>query len=119
MRSLISAIMNKFKFYFFLFCSVLILFSCNKSDDATSVPIRDFDVQYAADMETIKDYLQNNYILVTNSTGNDDQDVEIKKKDGAQPSIWSLFRETEDASASYPQLLKKSFEYKEIGRAHV
>ena len=107
MRSLISAIMNKFKFYFFLFCSVLILFSCNKSDDATTVPIRDFDVQYADDMELIEDYLQHNYITVTNSTGNDDQNVEIKKIDNAQPSIWTLFRETEDASASYPQLLKK------------
>ena len=113
MRSLISAIMNKFKFYFFLFSSVLILFSCNKSDDTTSVPIRDFDVQYADDMELIEDYLQHNYITITNSTGNDDQNVEIKKIDNAQPSIWTLFREAEDASASYPQLLKKSFEYKD------
>jgi hypothetical protein len=64
-------------------------------------------------METIKDYLQHNYLSVTNSTGNDDQDVEIKKIDNAQPSIWTLFREAEDASASYPQLLKKSFEYKD------
>lgn len=96
--------MNKFKFYFFLFSSVLILFSCNKSDSATSVPIRDFDVQYADDMELIEDYLNTHYIP---SDFDPNQDVDIKKIDAGQASLWSLFRETEDASASYPQLLKK------------
>ena len=108
MRSLISAIMNKFKFYFFLFSSVLILFSCNKSDDTTSVPIRDFDVQYADDMALIEDYLKTHYIP---TDFDPNLDVEIKKIDATQASIWSLLRVEEDTNAQYPQLLKKTFEY--------
>ena len=97
MRSLISAIMNKFKFYFFLFCSVIILFSCNKSDDTTSIPIRDFDEQYQTDMDLIEDYLNTHYLK---------ENGEISKitEDENFPKIMDLLSEPDGA---YPQLRKK------------
>ncbi|WP_309641471.1 FKBP-type peptidylprolyl isomerase [Flavobacterium sp.] len=96
--------MNKFKFYFFLFCSVIILFSCNKADSISEVPIRDFDVQYQDDNAIIEDYLKTYYIPVDFDPN---QDVTIKKIDAGQPSIWTWLRDAEDTNATYPQLLKK------------
>ena len=51
--------MNKFKFYFILFSTLLVLFSCNKDDDEPTVtPLRDFDEQFKADSINIDLYLK-------------------------------------------------------------
>ena len=52
-------IMNKFKFYFILFSTLLVLFSsCNKDDDeVAATPLRDFDEQFKTDIEDIELYL--------------------------------------------------------------
>lgn len=53
-------IMNKFKFYFILFSTLLVLFSsCNKDDDeVAATPLRDFDEQFKTDIEDIELYLK-------------------------------------------------------------
>lgn len=91
--------MNKFKLYFILFCSVFILFSCNKADDVVPVPIRAYDVQYADDIAIIEDYLNTHYIVVD---GN--QDVTISKITETEifPSMMSYLN-----SPTYPKLLTK------------
>ena len=107
MRSLISAIMNKFKLYFILFCSLFVLFSCNKSDSVSSVPIRDFDVQYSDDIAIIEDYLNTHYLMVLN----DNQDVEIKKIDAGQASMMTLLSKPD---GDYPLLRKVPVVIKEV-----
>ena len=98
--------MNKFKLYFSLFCSVFILFSCNKADSLTVVPVRAFDVQYADDIAIIEDYLNTHYIIVE---GN--QDVTISKITDplVQSSMMSMLN-----SESYPKLLVKEVEANDI-----
>lgn len=51
--------MNKFKFYFILFSTLLVLFSsCNKDDDEPTVtPLRDFGAQFTTDIDDIELYL--------------------------------------------------------------
>ena len=98
MRSLISAIMNKFRLYFILFCSVFILFSCNKADSVTPVPVRAYDVQYAADIAIIKDYLNTHYLDYTNN------EVTISKITDPTTQIKMMDYLN---SPSYPKLLVK------------
>lgn len=97
--------MNKFKLYFFLFCCTAVIFSCNQSDSADEVPIRDFDEQYADDMALIEDYLNTHSVKIEA-----DDEVTIAKisETNTLPSIMSLYE-----SESYPKLLKKSFEIDE------
>ncbi len=102
--------MNKFKFYFLLFCSAII-FSCNKADSADSVPLRDFEEQRDADNAMIEEFLNTHYLDVINSAGYDDQDVTFTKipEGGTQPSIMSwLNRDV------YPKLLFKEVELDDI-----
>ena len=91
--------MNKFKLYFILFCSVSILFSCNKADSLTVVPVRAFDVQYDDDIAMIEDYLNTHYIEIEQN-----QDVTISKitDPSTQPSMMSFLD-----SPTYPKLLVK------------
>ncbi len=91
--------MNKFKLYFSLFCSVFILFSCNKADSLTVVPVRAFDVQYADDIAIIEDYLDTHYIEIE-----ENQDVSISKITNPtdQRSMMSYLN-----SETYPKLLVK------------
>ena len=85
--------MNKFKYYFILLLAGISFVSCSKKDDDEVVitPLRDYATQYKADNDSIVKYLKTNYIIVTNSPGNpQDQDVVIKKivpGDG-NVSIW-------------------------------
>ena len=52
-------IMNKFKFYFILFSTLLVLFSCNNDDDEDVVtPLNDYGLQFAIDLANIKTYLK-------------------------------------------------------------
>ncbi|WP_035649593.1 FKBP-type peptidyl-prolyl cis-trans isomerase [Flavobacterium sp. ASV13] len=79
--------MNKFKYYFILLLAGIAMVSCNKSDDdETVVEVRDYNVQYKADNDSIIKYLKTNYI--DNVTAN--YDIVIKKipAGGTQTSIW-------------------------------
>ncbi|MFN8274637.1 MAG: FKBP-type peptidylprolyl isomerase [Flavobacteriaceae bacterium] len=95
--------MNKFRFYFLLFFSVII-FSCNKSDSSSSVTIRDFKVQYASDIAMIEDFLNTHHLETTNSSGYDDQDVTFTKipEGSSEESIMSWLNRD-----AYPKLLYK------------
>lgn len=103
MRSSISAAMNKFRLYFILFFSLCVLFSCNQSDSASTIPIRDFDLQYADDIAIIEDYLNTHYIEVSTT----DQFLTFPKITGSQPSIMSYLIDYNEVSDVYPQLKKK------------
>jgi FKBP-type peptidyl-prolyl cis-trans isomerase FkpA len=98
--------MNKFKLYFSLFCSVFILFSCNKADSLTVVPIRAFDAQYEDDIAIIEDYLTTHYIEIE-----ENQDVSISKITNPtdQRSMMSYLN-----SETYPKLLVKEVEANDI-----
>jgi len=97
--------MNKFKLYFLLISFAFVLFSCTKSNNDV-VPLRDYSVQYSADIQTIEQYLNTYYIeSITNHPGFvDDQDIKFTKipANGAQPSIMSLLN-----SPTFPKLLVK------------
>ncbi len=97
--------MNKFKLYFSLFCSVFILFSCNKADSLTAVPVRAFDVQYAEDIAIIEDYLDTHYLNYEN------EEVTIAKITNPtdQRSMMSYLN-----SETYPKLLVKEVESNDI-----
>jgi hypothetical protein len=98
LRTLILAIMNKFRLYFILLCSVFILFSCNRADELVPVPIRAFDVQYEADLAIIEDYLNTHYIEIDAN-----QDVTISKTPGPTNRLMMSYLD----SATYPKLLTK------------
>jgi FKBP-type peptidyl-prolyl cis-trans isomerase FkpA len=98
--------MNKFKLYFSLFCSVLILFSCNKADSVSAVPVRAFDVQYADDIAIIEDYLNTHYLDVE-----ENQDVTISKI--TDPSVQSSMMSMLNREA-FPKLLVKEVEANDI-----
>ncbi len=91
--------MNKFKFYFILFSFTFVLFSCDKSSSDSTIPIRDFAVQYAADIAIIEDYLNTHYLVV-----DDNQDVTISKitETDVHPSMMTLLN-----SETFPKLLVK------------
>ncbi|MBP2282803.1 hypothetical protein H4V97_001121 [Flavobacterium sp. CG_23.5] len=97
--------MNKFKYYFILLITTLSLFSCSKNDTATVEPLRDYAIQNTSDMTVIEEYLNTNYITVTNNPGApDDQDVVFTKipVGGSQPSVMSYKNNT-----GFPKLLSK------------
>ena len=81
--------MNKFKFFFILLIAGAALVSCNKDDDdddVVTVPLRDYQIQYEADNDSIEKYLKTNYMEVDQTTF----DVKITKipVGGTQTSIW-------------------------------
>ena len=97
--------MNKFKYNFILIITTLSLFSCSKNDSATVEPLRDYAVQNASDMTVIEEYLNTNYITVTNNPGApDDQDVVFTKipAGGSQPSVMSYKN-----NSGFPKLLSR------------
>lgn len=102
-------IMNKFKFYFILFSTLLVLFSsCNKDDDeVAATPLRDFDEQFVADSTAIYTYLTTHYL----KEGVTDYAQEVNSVDLIKtlpttgtipPSIYSLLN-----SPTLPKLLYK------------
>lgn len=101
--------MNKFKYFFILLITGVILVSCNKNDDdddVKTVPLRDYTEQYNTDNANIEEYLNTYYITVVDSPGNqEDQDVAISKitDPATQPSIMSYLN-----SASFPKLLTRN-----------
>ena len=101
--------MNKFKYYFILLVTSLSLFSCSKHNSNTVVPLRDYSVQYTADLATIEEYLKTYYFTVTNHPGfTDDQDIVFTKipSGGTQPSAWSYLN-----NASFPKLLSRDVNF--------
>lgn len=106
--------MNKFRFYFILFFTTIILFSCSK-DDNKEVPItppKPYAEQYTLDIVAIEDYLKTHSITVTNNPGGTiDQDVAITKipVGGTEPSIWSY-----KDSATFPKLLSRDVSLHDI-----
>jgi len=100
--------MNKFKYYFILLLAGVATVSCNKSDDNDTPvePLRDYQEQFNTDNANIEEYLTTNYITVTESAGNpEDQDVVIDSitDPTTQPSIMSYLN-----SATFPKLLSKN-----------
>lgn len=99
--------MNKFKYYFILLLAGIATVSCNKSDDNDTPvePLRDYQEQFNTDNANIEEYLNTNYITVTNNAGaTEDQDVAIDSitDPTTQPSIMSYLN-----SATFPKLLSK------------
>ncbi|MES2574940.1 MAG: FKBP-type peptidylprolyl isomerase [Bacteroidota bacterium] len=106
--------MNKFKFYFILLITTVTIFSCSKNDDDgfKAEPIRDYQTQYNTDIAIIEDYLNSNYITVTDAPGQTtDQDVIITKipAGGTQPSIMSYLN-----SPTFPKLLSRNIELNSV-----
>lgn len=66
---------------FFLLLAVAIA-SCSKTDKIEDIPLRDFTVQYTADLDSINKYIDTHYMTVTPNL-----DVTFAKIDAAQPSI--------------------------------
>lgn len=96
--------MNKFKFYFIVLSSVMILFSCNKTDPPYVEPIRAFSTQFTIDNVIIEKYLNDHYIktIIDHPGFSDDQDIvfDIKTPEIVKPTLWSLLNST-----TYPKLL--------------
>jgi len=84
--------MNKFKFYFIVFCSLFVLFSCNKADDVYYEVLRDFSAQKDTDEATLEDFLKKHYIeeIVDHPGFPDDQDIKITliPDNTAKQSVW-------------------------------
>ncbi|WPR73045.1 FKBP-type peptidylprolyl isomerase [Flavobacterium sp. NG2] len=98
--------MNKFRFYFILSITTLLLFSCSKNDTSfEEIPLRDYQEQFTDDNQLIEDYLNTHYITITDAPGEQsDQDVVITKipDGGSQPKIMSYLNNT-----GFPKLIKK------------
>ena len=84
--------MNKiYKFILTLVLGLLIV-SCNKSDDSSTVKKRDYTEQYAKDLDSIEEFLQTHYMEVVDHAGfQDDQDVTFTEipLNGTQVSVWN------------------------------
>lgn len=110
-------IMNKFKFYFILFSTLLVLFSCNNDDDeVTTTPLRDFDEQYATDIANIEKYLQTHYLNLENVTdiasvvNSADLIKPLPTTGTIPPSIYSLLNSTTLPRLLYKEVTKTSHE---------
>jgi hypothetical protein len=104
--------MNKFKYYFIVLITTLSLFSCSKDNPTETEVIKEYSVQYKADITTIEEYLKTTYITVTNHAGfADDQDVTFTKipAGGNQPAVWSYLNNT-----SFPKLLSRDVKLHDI-----
>lgn len=101
--------MNKFKFYFILLITTATIFSCSKDDDNfTPEPLRDYTEQYNADIAIIEEYLNTNYIDLTDPNYAD-KDAVIKKitDPATQPSLMSYTINATEGSTVFPQLRSK------------
>lgn len=85
--------MNKFKLYFLVISVTLILFSCNKEDDVTIIPVRDYASQYETEIVTIENYLKTSYVkeVIDNPGFSDDQDVTIAKIPAGNTTLVSIW----------------------------
>jgi hypothetical protein len=83
--------MNKFKFYFILLLTSIVLFSCSKDDEekAPPVPPRDFTEQYIKDKDSIEKFLKTHYLTATTVNGQPDITFTKIPPGGGQTSIWN------------------------------
>lgn len=84
--------MNKFLKTFFLLITVVFTVSCDKNDDTTSLPLRDYATQYETDLDRIEEFLKTHYIEVVSSPGAaEDMNVTYTEipTGGTQTSIWN------------------------------
>ena len=91
MRAKFPLIMNKVKFYFILPLLSIVLFSCNKDDEASSAPPpRDFKIQYEADLDSIETYLKTHSFTVIEESGRIDVKIDtfIVGNANGKVSIW-------------------------------
>lgn len=62
--------MNKFRLYFILLLTSVVLFSCNKDDSSSAtIPPRDFAEQYVADIDSIEHYLKTHHLIKVEVNG--------------------------------------------------
>ncbi len=98
-------IMNKLKYYFVLLLAGIAIVSCNKKDDdeAVVVPLRNYQEQFNTDNADIEEYLNTNYITVS-----ENMDVTFTKitDPATQPSIMSYLN-----SATFPKLVLREIPY--------
>jgi FKBP-type peptidyl-prolyl cis-trans isomerase FkpA len=80
--------MSNTKIYFILAIIGFSVFSCQKSNEDQPAPPRDYAVQYAADKDSIENYLKKNYLTPVLTDGYDDIQVEKIPAGGTQTSIW-------------------------------
>jgi len=82
--------MNKFKLYFTLLLTTVILFSCNKDDDAAITPPRDFSEQYSADIDSIEHYLKTHHLVKVEVDGRIDVVIDSIPENNTEGliSIW-------------------------------
>lgn len=83
--------MNKVLKSLLLLFGVTTLLSCSKNNDDGLAPLRDYEVQKAADMANIETFMKTHYLTVINNPGSDDDmDVKYTKipSGGTQVSIW-------------------------------
>jgi hypothetical protein len=73
----------------FMFSLIGIVFSCAKSDDIETTPLRDYTEQYTKDIAEIEAYLDTHYIeSITNNPGQpNDQDIKITAIPTGGPQI--------------------------------
>jgi len=70
--------MNKFKLYFILLFSGLVLFSCKKDDDGDYIEeLRAYDTQYATEKAMIETYMRTHYIKSLNEAPGTIQDMDV------------------------------------------
>lgn len=103
--------MNKFKFYFILLITTASIFSCQKDDDGgtTTKPPRDYQEQYNVDIAIIEEYLNSNYIDLSDPNYADKDPVIGKITDPAtQPSLMSYTSNAYEGSTVFPQLWNKT-----------
>lgn len=84
--------MNKFFKTFFLLITLVLVVSCDKNDDTTSLPLRDYATQYETDLDRIEEFLKTHYIEVVSSPGaSEDMNVTYTEipTGGTQTSIWN------------------------------
>ena len=99
-------IMNKFKFYFILLSTLLVIFSsCNKDDDqTTTIPLNDFATQRDTDKKTIETYLKTHKLNteITDYAKNVNSSNLLLDTSTESESLWSL-----KESTTYPKLKSK------------
>lgn len=99
--------MNKFKFYFILSITTVVLFSCNNNNNDTIItPPREYAAQYKVDSLDIESYLKLNTIKIINKPDfPDDPDVVIEPITDrlAETSIYSYLDAT-----TFPKLLSRN-----------
>lgn len=82
--------MSKFRLYFILLLTSVILFSCNKDDGASIAPPRDYSEQYAADIDSIEQYLKTHHLVKVEVDGRIDVVIDTIPKNNTEGlvSIW-------------------------------